>query len=90
MKPQTPTLHPLIRSLVPLIGLGLLAGAAWACPACKEALSSQADPAAAARLTQGWSRSIALLMGAPYLLFAGFTLYIVRSACRSRSRRRPQ
>lgn len=62
--------------------LAFAAAQAAACPACKEALSSQADPAAAAKLTQGWARSIALLMGAPYLLFTGLTLYIVRSARR--------
>lgn len=95
MKLRTLAAHPAVRGLVSFIGLVLLAGAALApdaaaCPACKEALSSQADPAAAAKLTQGWSRSIALLMGTPYLLFAGLTLYIVRSTRRARSRSRPQ
>ncbi len=73
-----------------LLALLLAAPDAAACPACKEALSSQADPAAAAKLTQGWSRSIALMMGAPYLLFAGFTLYVVRSTRRTRGRPRPR
>lgn len=88
---------PAFRSLILLISVGLFTGAALAlaapdaaaCPACKEALASQADPAAAAKLTQGWGRSIALLMGTPYLLFAGLTLYIVRSAHR-RQGPRPQ
>jgi len=48
-----------------------------ACPMCKEALSQEGD-----KLTQGWARSIMLLMSAPYLLFAGVTTWIVRSARR--------
>ncbi len=51
---------------------------AWACPGCKEALSGQ-DPASL-QLTQGYARSIFLLMSAPYLLFAGLTFLIVRKS----------
>lgn len=59
------------------VTLLLLTSAAWACPSCKEALSAQGDT-----LTRGWAQSIFLLMGMPYLLFAGVTLYIVRSTRR--------
>lgn len=52
---------------------------ALACPACKEFIGSSSDPAASAKLTQGYARSIALLMSAPYLLFAGVTLLILRA-----------
>ena len=63
----------------------LLAKAAWACPACSEAIASQGDA-----LTRGWARSIFLMMGAPYLLFTGVTFYVVRSARRARGARPPQ
>ena len=74
------------RVLLLMVCLCLLAGAAWACPACGGALSSKSDPAAA-KLMEGWKHSIALLMGTPYALFAGFTFYVVRSTRRSRARR---
>ena len=57
----------------------LLVGEAQACPMCSEALSAQGDTPSATKLTQGYARSIALLMGAPYLLFAGVATWIVRS-----------
>jgi uncharacterized membrane protein YozB (DUF420 family) len=60
---------------------------AAACPMCKEILSSQSDPALSHRLTEGFARSITLLMSAPYLLFAGITFLIVRSARRQRGAR---
>lgn len=52
---------------------------AFACPGCKDAISSSENPAAAAKLTQGWARSITLLMWTPYLLFGGVTFAILRS-----------
>ena len=58
---------------------------AVACPMCNEAVSG--DPSRA-RLTQGFARSIYLMMGAPYLLFGGITFMIVRSARRTALRRR--
>ena len=58
---------------------------ASACPSCSEAIASQSNPALAQKLTQGYSRSIALLMGAPYLVFAGVALLIVRSSHRRRT-----
>ena len=61
----------------------LEAGAAAACPSCQAAGSSE-NPAAADKLTQGWARSIYLLMWTPYLLFGGVTFVIVRSARRSK------
>ena len=59
----------------------VVAGAALACPACKEALAN--DPNGP-RLTQGWARSIYLLMWTPYILFGGVTFAIVRSARRAK------
>ncbi len=59
-----------------------LAACVWACPSCSESLASQSDPVLSARLTQGYARSIYLMMSAPYLVFAGVTLLIVRSARR--------
>ena len=57
---------------------------ALACPACKDAITSGSDPNGSSRLTRGYARSIYLLMGAPYLVFAGVTLTIVRSARRNK------
>ncbi len=61
----------------------------WAlgCPMCSEAIANQSDPVLAAQLTQGYARSIGLLMSAPYLLFAGVTFLIVRSARRTKGAR---
>ena len=59
-------------------------GFALACPACKDALYSSSDPKGYTRLTKGYARSIYLLMGTPYLVFAGVTLTIVRSARRNK------
>jgi hypothetical protein len=64
----------------------LFAGAAAACPSCKEAASSSENPAASARLTKGWARSIYLLMRTPYLLFGGAAFAIVRSARRNKEK----
>ena len=61
-----------------------LAGAAMACPACKDAIAN--DPNGP-KLTRGWARSIYLLMWTPYLLFGGVTFAIVRSARRNRENR---
>ena len=62
----------------------LAASIAAACPACKEILSSQEDPAAASRIAKGFSWSLGLLLSTPYLLFAGITFLIVRSTRRKR------
>ena len=59
---------------------------ALACPACKDAIYSSSDPKGYTRLTKGYARSIYLLMGTPYLVFAGVTLTIVRSGYRYRKR----
>ncbi len=59
----------------------LCAGAARACPACKDALAQ--DPNGP-QLTLGYARSIYLLMWMPYLLFGGITFAIVRSARRAK------
>jgi hypothetical protein len=62
----------------------LSSGVALACPSCKEAASSSENPAASAKLTKGWARSIYLLMWTPYLLFGGAAFAIVRSARRTK------
>ncbi|PIQ83119.1 MAG: hypothetical protein COV76_00195 [Candidatus Omnitrophica bacterium CG11_big_fil_rev_8_21_14_0_20_64_10] len=59
------------------IGLVALAAPAFACPNCSEALGDPNGP-----LLTGWKHSIMLLMAAPYLVFGGVTLWIVRSARR--------
>ena len=58
----------------------------WAlgCPMCKEVVANQSDPALASRLTGGFAWSLGLLLTTPYILFAGITALIVRSARRSR------
>ena len=61
----------------------LFAGAAMACPACKDAIAN--DPNGP-KLTQGWARSIYLLMWTPYVLFGGVTFGIVRSARRNKAK----
>ena len=67
------------------LSLWLVAGTlALACPMCQEALSSQNDPAFGIQLTQGYARSIALMMATPYVVFAGVTLLIVRHARRTK------
>ncbi|MBI1953835.1 MAG: hypothetical protein HYS41_06915 [Candidatus Omnitrophica bacterium] len=53
------------------------AGGLYACPSCMEAIASQTDPAAV-RLLRGYAWSVALMMAAPYLLFALITLGIIR------------
>ena len=58
----------------------LFCGPAAACPMCKE--SAQGSP----KLTEGFARSIHLLMGMPYLLFGGLALYVARSARKYHSR----
>lgn len=54
----------------------------FGCPMCKEAIAGQ-DPASL-HLTQGYACSIALLMGAPYLLFAGMAFWVARSTRRTK------
>lgn len=72
------------RTPLPFIAsLLLVAGAAVACPACKDAVASRENPAAA-RLTRGYARSIYLLMATPYLLFGGVALTIARASRRAR------
>ncbi|MBI3615391.1 MAG: DUF420 domain-containing protein [Candidatus Omnitrophica bacterium] len=57
----------------------------WAlgCPMCQDVVASTRDLAAASRLTGGFAWSLGLLLCTPYLLFAGITFLIVRSARRS-------
>ena len=71
-------------TLLTLASLLFSAGVALACPACKDAIYSSSDPKGYTRLTKGYARSIYLLMGTPYLVFAGVTLTIVRSARRNK------
>ena len=73
------------RTLLFTALLALLAGAAWACPACNEAAGAQG-----AALSRGWARSIYLLMATPYLLFAGAAFCIARTARRNKQNARPQ
>jgi hypothetical protein len=61
-----------------ILSLCLLIAPAAACPACQEAVGDNA------RLTEGFARSIYLLMSAPYLLFAGLMFYVIRSGHRKK------
>ena len=72
-----------MATLLTFASLLFSAGVALACPACKDAISSS-DPRGYTRLTKGYARSIYLLMGTPYLVFAGVTPTIVRSARRNK------
>ncbi|MDO8729810.1 MAG: hypothetical protein Q7J69_01285 [Candidatus Omnitrophota bacterium] len=76
---------PVAFSLLFLLVL-LCAGTALACPSCKTTDASSKNPAAEARLTRGWARSIYLLMWTPYLLFGGVTFAIIRSARRNKEK----
>lgn len=68
------------RFLLSLSLIPLFAGAAMACPSCKEAAASSENP----ELAKGWARSIYLLMWMPYVIFGGVTFAIVRSARRNK------
>jgi len=63
---------------------------AWPCPMCREVVSSQSDAAAATHLINGFAWSLGLLLCTPYLLFAGITFLIVRSARRTNRTARSQ
>ena len=76
-------------TLLTVASLLFSAGVALACPACKDAVYSSSDPKGYTRLTQGYARSIYLLMGTPYLVFAGVTALIVRSTRRNKSAKAP-
>ena len=60
----------------------LMAGAAWACPMCKEVAANQGDPSTAEHLRGGFAVSLGLLLSTPYLLFGGVTFLITRSVRR--------
>ncbi len=64
--------------------LPLAAAPAWACPACKEFVSSASDPNAFSGLSHGFAWSIGLLLSVPYLLVGGFSLFIMLAVRRTR------
>ena len=72
---------PITLSFLIMIML-FMAGAAWACPMCKEVAANQSDPTAAEHLRGGFAVSLGLLLSTPYLLFGGITLLVARSARR--------
>ena len=62
------------------ICLGLaLAGEASGCPNCKEAVANQAGGSAAARLADGYSWSILLMMAMPFTLLGTGALLVTRA-----------
>ena len=61
----------------------LISTSAWACPACKEFVSSASDPTAFSGLSRGFAWSIGLLLSVPYLLVGGFALFIALAARRT-------
>ena len=67
------------RYLLLLLFIFLACDVAMACPACKESMA-QSNP----HLAEGFSRSIALMMSVPYLLFGALTFKIARSAHRKK------
>jgi hypothetical protein len=65
-----------------VIGVGLAVGGATrasACPSCKEAVQSDASDDSQ-RLATGYSRSILLMMGMPFVLAGVGALLVVRAA----------
>ena len=64
--------------------LSLSTASAWACPACKEFVSSASDPNAFSGLSRGFAWSIGLLLTVPYLLVGGFLLSILLAVRRTR------
>ena len=71
-----------MRRISLLLWVFSMASTAWACPMCKEALSS--DPAAAGRVAAGYAVSIAALLGVPAALIAGAGLAIAHSSRRAK------
>ncbi len=63
--------------------LSAAAAPAWACPACKEFVSSASDPNTFSGLSRGFAWSIGLLLSVPYLLVGGFALFIALAARRA-------
>ena len=64
--------------------LSLTAASAWACPACKEFVSSAGDANTFSGLSRGFAWSIGLLLTVPYLLVGGFLLSILLAVRRAR------
>lgn len=69
------------RPVVLLIALLGAAAEAPACPLCKESLDGSA-PAEQAGLGRGFSRSILLMIGAPFTILGIGTFAVVRAARR--------
>ncbi len=62
------------------LGICLMAGEASACPNCKEAVANQGGDAA--RLADGYSWSILLMMAMPFALLGTGTIFVARAVRR--------
>jgi hypothetical protein len=73
----------LFKWLLPVLALAfllLLAGDAWACPGCKEAIAAQ--PRDASRMREGYFWSILFMMAMPFLLLGTGSFFVVRAVKR--------
>jgi hypothetical protein len=73
--------RPTLRTLLMVVALAAIAPApADACPSCKEAVAAQGGDAA--RLSNGYSYSILLMIAMPIALMTGGACLIARAARR--------
>jgi hypothetical protein len=54
----------------------------WACPFCSDVLTRSKDAMQALRFGQGISWSLAVMLGVPFLIVAGFGIFIYRATRR--------
>lgn len=78
-------LQPAVRLTVIILVMLVVASAAWACPNCKEALAAN-DPTHNG-MVRGYFYSILFMMGMPFALFTGFSIYMYRQVLRARALR---
>src|SRR5262249_45201736 len=81
-------LHPspftLMRLAMLAFLISLIAGNAWACPGCQDALFNPAQAEQAVRTARGFAWSIYTLLAVPMLLVGGITALVVRASRRAR------
>ncbi len=73
-----------VRTLLPLLLVGLLAGVAAACPTCREGLADN-DPQGQA-IAAGFYYSIIFMMSVPYAILATFGCLAYLSIRKARAR----
>jgi hypothetical protein len=67
--------------LLTWLGVFFVAAEAMACPRCKDAVAAKKGPEAS-RLAEGFSYSIYLMMGMPFVLLASGSVAVVRAVRR--------